>query len=97
MGIGGGIFLISLGAILAFAIRADVWWIDIRAVGWVLILSGVTMITVTLWYWADRRRRTRRLIVEENRLSHSTSIHQAPAELPSASPPPANPLPPEKK
>jgi hypothetical protein len=96
MGIGGGIFLIALGAILAFAVRADFWWLDIQAVGWVLILAGITMILITLWYWQDRKRKTRRLIVEENRLSHSTSINPPPPDLPPSPAPPANPLPPEK-
>lgn len=47
MGIGSGIFLIALGAILTFAIRANVWWVDLRAVGWVFILAG--------WPFCSRR------------------------------------------
>ena len=82
MGIGSGIFLIALGAILAFAIRANIWWIDVRAVGWVLILAGLGVLATTLWYWNDRRRRARTLIVEENRLSHPTSMMPPPPDPP---------------
>ena len=37
MGIGGSIFLIALGAILAFAVEADLGWLDLSVVGWVLM------------------------------------------------------------
>src|SRR2546430_3671808 len=41
VGIGGSIFLITVGAILAFAIRvSDSSWIDLNAVGWILMVVG---------------------------------------------------------
>ncbi|MGN9909151.1 DUF6458 family protein [Phytohabitans sp. LJ34] len=57
MGIGGGIFLIALGAVLAFAIQVDPWWIDLQATGVIVMLAGGAVVLVTLWYWHDRRRR----------------------------------------
>lgn len=57
MGIGGGIFLITLGAVLAFAIQVDPWWIDLQATGVIVMLAGGAVILVTLWYWQERRRR----------------------------------------
>lgn len=57
MGIGGGIFLIALGAVLAFAVQVDPWWIDLRATGVIVMLAGGAVVLVTLWYWHDRRRR----------------------------------------
>ncbi|MFC0531253.1 DUF6458 family protein [Phytohabitans kaempferiae] len=57
MGIGGGIFLIALGAVLAFAIQVNPWWIDLRATGVIVMLAGAAVVLVTLWYWQDRRRR----------------------------------------
>lgn len=54
MGVGSGIFLIAIGAILTFALRANVWWIDVRAVGWVFILAGLAVLLTTLWFWQDR-------------------------------------------
>jgi hypothetical protein len=57
VGIGGGIFLIALGAVLAFAVQVDPWWIDLRATGVIVMLAGGAVVLVTLWYWQDRRRR----------------------------------------
>ncbi len=91
MGISGGIFLIALGAMLAFAIRLDPWWIDIDMVGIVLILAGVAVILVTLWYWQDRRRRVIRSWVEENRLSHQTGDGGSQPPIPPDAPPPPSP------
>ena len=58
MGIGGSIFLIALGAILAFAVNAHISGIDINVVGYVLMLAGLVGLLVTLWYWNSRRRST---------------------------------------
>ena len=59
MGIGGSIALLVIGAILAFAVKDTTLggWLDINVVGWVLILAGLVMFTITLWYWNGRRRR----------------------------------------
>ena len=58
MGIGASIFLIALGAILAFAVNADISGIDINVVGYVLMLAGLVGLLITLWYWNSRRRST---------------------------------------
>jgi uncharacterized protein (DUF58 family) len=58
MGIGGSIFLIALGAILAFAVNADISGIDINVVGYVLMLAGLVGLLITVWYWNSRRRST---------------------------------------
>jgi hypothetical protein len=63
MGIGGSIFLLALGAILAFAVNADISGIDINVVGYVLMLAGLIGLIVTLWYWNSRRR----TVVQEQR------------------------------
>jgi len=56
MGIGGSIFLLALGAILAFAVNADISGLDINVVGYVLMLAGLIGLVITLWYWNSRRR-----------------------------------------
>lgn len=56
MGIGGSIFLLALGAILAFAVNAQVSGIDINIVGWVLMAAGLVGLIITIWYWNSRRR-----------------------------------------
>jgi len=56
MGIGGSIFLLALGAILAFAVNADISGLDINVVGYVLMLAGLVGLIVTVWFWNSRRR-----------------------------------------
>jgi hypothetical protein len=57
MGFGTGIFLVTAGAILAFGIKIRPWWVDLDVVGLVLMLSGLTVIVLTAWYWHDSRVR----------------------------------------
>ena len=40
MGIGASLFLIAVGAILAFAVTAEVSGLDIEVVGWILMALG---------------------------------------------------------
>ncbi|MFG2056455.1 DUF6458 family protein [Micromonospora sp. NPDC048930] len=56
MGIGASIFLIALGAIFAFAIDANLGWLDLNVVGWVLMLVGVVGLLLTMYFWNSRRR-----------------------------------------
>ncbi|BCB85832.1 DUF6458 family protein [Phytohabitans suffuscus] len=58
MGIGGSIFLIALGAILAFAVEFNLGWLDINVVGWVLMIAGFAGLVLTIWFWQNRRRTT---------------------------------------
>ncbi len=60
MGIGTSIFLIAVGAILKYAVTADVSGVDINTVGVILMVAGVVGLLVSLFWmtiWADRRRR----------------------------------------
>ena len=56
MGTGVGIFLIAVGAVLAFAVHATVQGIDIQAVGVILMIAGALGIVVDLIVFAPRRR-----------------------------------------
>jgi len=59
MGIGTSIFLIAVGAILKFAVNADVSGIEISTVGVILMVVGAIGLLISLLYmtmWADRRR-----------------------------------------
>jgi hypothetical protein len=56
MGIGGSIFLLALGAILAFAVNAHISGLDINVVGYVLMAAGLVGLIITVWYWNSRRR-----------------------------------------
>ncbi|BCJ37320.1 hypothetical protein Athai_48230 [Actinocatenispora thailandica] len=59
MSIGIGIFLLVVGAILAFAVHASLGWISISAVGWILLAAGLVDLVITLAVWSRRRRSTR--------------------------------------
>lgn len=58
MGIGGSIFLIAVGAIVAFGVDADIKWLDLDVVGWVFMLCGATGLILTISFWRSRRRQT---------------------------------------
>lgn len=56
MGIGASIFLIAVGAILAFAIDADVSGLDIAVIGFILMGAGVLGLLLTMLVFAPRKR-----------------------------------------
>ena len=58
MGIGFSIFLLAVGAILAFAVHATVAGVDIHVVGWILMAAGALGLILTMIVFAPRRRRT---------------------------------------
>lgn len=58
MGIGSSIFLLAVGAILAFAVDATVAGLDIHLIGWVLMAAGVLGLVLTMFLLSPRRRRT---------------------------------------
>jgi hypothetical protein len=57
MRLGTGIVLIAVGAILAFAVNFQLSGIDLRVVGWILMVVGAIGVIVELAVWAPRRRR----------------------------------------
>lgn len=67
MGIGVSLFLIAIGAILIWAIEAEVAGVDINAVGVILLIVGAVgaLLSIMFWsswggpgYWGGTRRRT---------------------------------------
>lgn len=55
MGIGVGIFLFAVGAILTFAMDLYVYGIDFDVVGFILMLAGALGLIVALVIYAPRR------------------------------------------
>ena len=53
MGIGASLFLIAVGAILAFAVTAEVSGLDIEVVGWILMALGGVGILLSLLFWSS--------------------------------------------
>jgi Domain of unknown function (DUF6458) len=56
-GIGFGIFLVALGAILRYAVTADVAGIDIQTVGVILMVAGIVLFLLSLFFvvWARQQ------------------------------------------
>ncbi len=55
MGIGTGIFLLVVGAVLAFGVRDGIDAVDLTAVGWICMAGGALAIAIALL--VTRRRR----------------------------------------
>jgi Domain of unknown function (DUF6458) len=52
MGLGVGIFLIAVGAILAFAVNETSGAVDIHTVGWILLAVGFISVLLSLIFWS---------------------------------------------
>jgi hypothetical protein len=53
MGLGVGIFLTAIGAILAFAVNTSVSGIEIRTIGWILMIVGIAGIVLSMIFWSS--------------------------------------------
>ena len=53
MSIGVGIFLMVLGAILAFAVEATTPGINVNALGIILLLTGLVAVLYSLLFWSN--------------------------------------------
>jgi hypothetical protein len=56
VGIGASIFMLAVGAIIAFALHVHVGFLDLRVVGWVLMAAGAVGLIMTLTIFGSRRR-----------------------------------------
>ena len=52
MSIGVGIFLMVLGAILAFAVETDVPGINVNSLGYILLVIGLVVALYSLLFWS---------------------------------------------
>jgi len=68
MGIGVSIFLIAVGAILAFAVNFEVSGLDINVVGYILMVVGLVGLMMTAFIWGPRNRGGSNAVVEERRV-----------------------------
>ena len=56
MGIGTSLFLIAVGAILYFAVNADISGLSISTIGVILMVVGVVGLLISLFLLASARR-----------------------------------------
>ena len=74
MGIGFGIFLIAVGAILTWALEVTTKGIDWNTVGVILMLAGLAIVVISFFFWDSwgsrttvvRRRPADRTVVRED-------------------------------
>ena len=76
MGIGVGIFLIAIGAILTFAVHWHIAGLDLQAVGWVLMFAGLAGVILFFAFW--HRRGTGRVVSQ--RQTYQEPVVQRPYE-----------------
>ena len=53
MGLGVGLILAAVGAVLAFAVNATVSGVDIHTIGWILLIVGIIGILLSLIFWSS--------------------------------------------
>ena len=58
MGIGTSLFLVAVGAILYFAVDADISGLEITTVGLILMIVGVIGLAISLFFLSSARRET---------------------------------------
>jgi hypothetical protein len=56
MGIGASVFLLAIGAILAFAVDYNLNGVDINVIGWILMAAGVIGLFATTLIFGRRDR-----------------------------------------
>ena len=56
MSLGASLFLIAVGAILHWAVTADLSGIDLQTVGTILMVVGVLGFAISLWLYLSARR-----------------------------------------
>ncbi len=75
MGIGAGILIAAIGAVLAFAVNADIEGIELDTIGTIMMIAGVVIAVLAAAVTASRRSRyvasdpgvvaDRRVVVDE--------------------------------
>ncbi len=68
MGIGVSVFLLALGAVLAFAVNYTFSGIDIHVIGFILMLAGAIGLLMTMLVFGRRDRTVGTGVVTEERV-----------------------------
>jgi hypothetical protein len=53
MGLGVGLFLAAIGAVLAFAVTKNVNGVNIHTVGWILLIVGIIGVVLSMIFWSS--------------------------------------------
>jgi hypothetical protein len=68
MYIGGGIALLAVGAILAFAVQESIQGVDTTLIGWILMGAGLLALILSLVVGNQRRNTSHTAVVERRDL-----------------------------
>jgi hypothetical protein len=74
MGVGVGLLLIAVGAVLAWAVDATTSGINIHAVGYILLIVGIIGVVLSMIFWSSwagpgyfvGERGRRRTVIEDD-------------------------------
>lgn len=75
MGIGVSVFLLALGAILAFAVNASVSGLDINVVGVILMIAGALGLLMTMLVFGRRDRVASGGVAEERVVTRERDVY----------------------
>ena len=53
MGIGGSLFLVAIGAILAFAVEVETEGFNLNTIGIILMIVGVVGVVLSMMFWSS--------------------------------------------
>jgi hypothetical protein len=71
---GVSLFLVAVGAILTWAVRASVQGVDLQTVGVILMVVGVLGALSSLVLWNGPLSRSRRTVVREDPVTGTRSV-----------------------
>ena len=72
MGIGASVFLIALGAILAFAVEFELAGLDIEVIGIILMIAGAIGLALTMLVFG---RRDRGIVAEDRVVTRERDVY----------------------
>lgn len=75
MGIGVSVFLLALGAILAFAVHATVSGIDINTIGVILMVAGAIGLAMSMLIFGRRDRVVAGGVTEERVVTRERDVY----------------------
>ncbi|UJH69792.1 DUF6458 family protein [Ornithinimicrobium sp. INDO-MA30-4] len=78
MGIGFGIFLFVVGAILGLALEVNVAWIDLTVVGNILMIAGAMYLVASLIMNAQNRKTTVRQVYDDGQPKYDPRYDEMP-------------------
>ena len=75
MGIGVSVFLLALGAILAFAVNASVSGLEISTIGIILMVAGAIGLAMTMLVFGRRDRVATGGVVEDRVVTRERDVY----------------------